>query len=63
MVAYLGMMVESEMNEVDGKTPEETKRKRQLVLDGYFSVTPEKITKGLFADPALLFGSSFTVTE
>lgn len=57
------MLVESEMNEVEGKTPEETKRKRQLVLDGYFSNTPEKVTRGLFADPALLFGNSFTVTE
>jgi len=54
-VGFFGNKVQSEIDAVEGKTPEEKKRKVQQVLDSYFKKPGDKPTPGMFADPAAMF--------
>ncbi len=49
-------MVESELNECQGDAGD-VMRQRQAVLDSYFATEDSAPTPGMFADPAMMFGS------
>jgi len=48
--------VESELNQCQGEGTD-LMRQRQQVLDSYFATEDSAPTKGMFADPAMMFGS------
>jgi hypothetical protein len=53
-VGFFGNMVENELNQCEGQG-QDLHRARQVVLDSYFG-KDEAPAKGLYADPAVMFG-------
>lgn len=54
-VGYLGRVIETELNKVEGKTDAEREQKAMRILSRYLDKEDDKPRRGQFADPAAMF--------